>query len=67
MFLRLEISGVRSMTLVLVTGGTGHLGQDVVNRLVQAGHRVRVFARSPRTATNVEWATGDLATGEGLR
>lgn len=35
------------MALTLVTGGTGHLGQDIVDRLVRDGHRVRVLARSP--------------------
>src|SRR5206468_1891121 len=59
--------GRPEMTLVLVTGGTGHLGRDLVDRLVQKGHRVRVFARSPRSDANVEWAVGDLATGEGLQ
>src|SRR3954454_12046113 len=54
------------MSLVLVTGGTGHLGRDLVSRLVGEGHRVRVFARSRRPDTDVEWAIGDLATGEGL-
>jgi len=38
-----------------------------VNRLVQQGHRVRVFARSRRPDTDVEWAIGDLAKGEGLQ
>jgi uncharacterized protein YbjT (DUF2867 family) len=54
------------MTLVLVTGGTGHLGQDLVDRLVRDGHQVRVFARSRKPRGDVEWAIGDLATGEGL-
>ena len=54
------------MTLVLVTGGTGHLGQDLVDRLVRDGHQVRIFARSRRPRADVEWAIGDLATGEGL-
>jgi len=54
------------MTLVLVTGGTGHLGQDLVDCLVRDGHRVRVFARSRKPRADVEWAIGDLATGEGL-
>jgi uncharacterized protein YbjT (DUF2867 family) len=54
------------MTLVLVTGGTGHLGQDLVDRLVRGGHQVRIFARSKRPRADVEWAIGDLATGEGL-
>ncbi|QOG16035.1 MULTISPECIES: SDR family oxidoreductase [Bradyrhizobium] len=55
------------MALTLVTGGTGHLGGDIVDRLVRAGHRVRVFARSPGARPDVEWASGDLATGAGLR
>lgn len=55
------------MTLTLVTGGTGHLGRDIVDRLVRDGHRVRVFARSPGARSDVEWAIGDLATGVGLR
>jgi uncharacterized protein YbjT (DUF2867 family) len=54
------------MTLVLVTGGTGHLGKDLVDRLVRSGHRVRLLARSQRERSDVEWAIGDLATGEGL-
>jgi uncharacterized protein YbjT (DUF2867 family) len=59
------------MTLILVTGGTGHLGQDLVRTLLRRGDRVRVLARSPRRDPhpdlNVEWATGDLATGQGLQ
>lgn len=55
------------MTLTLVTGGTGHLGRDIVDRLVRDGRRVRVFARSPGMRSDVEWAAGDLATGAGLR
>ncbi|MES1147695.1 MAG: NAD(P)H-binding protein [Bradyrhizobium guangdongense] len=55
------------MPLTLVTGGTGHLGQDIVKRLVREGHRVRVFARAPQADTDVEWAIGDLVTGAGLR
>lgn len=55
------------MTLTLVTGGTGHLGRDIVDRLVRNGRRVRVFARSPGTRSDVEWTIGDLATGAGLR
>jgi uncharacterized protein YbjT (DUF2867 family) len=55
------------MTLVLVTGGTGHLGQDLVRTLLRQGHRIRVLARSPRRDPDVEWAIGDLANGQGLQ
>jgi len=55
------------MPLVLVTGGTGHLGRDLVARLLRDGHQVRVLARAPRPSMRVEWAIGNLATGEGLR
>jgi uncharacterized protein YbjT (DUF2867 family) len=51
---------------VLVTGGTGHLGRDIV-RLLKPVHRVRVLARSPGDDPDVEWVKGDLATGEGIQ
>jgi uncharacterized protein YbjT (DUF2867 family) len=52
---------------VLVTGGTGTLGRLVVARLRDAGCDVRVLSRHPHEAAEgVEFATGDLATGEGI-
>jgi uncharacterized protein YbjT (DUF2867 family) len=45
---------------MLVTGGTGTLGRQVVARLRAAGRDVRVLSR---TGGDV---TGDLATGEGI-
>jgi len=55
------------MTRVLVTGGTGGLGRDVVARLLETGYRVRIMSRSPRRGTpNAEWAQAHLLTGEGL-
>jgi uncharacterized protein YbjT (DUF2867 family) len=53
------------MDTVLVTGGTGHLGRDLVSRL-KGSYRVRVLARSPGSDPDVEWFRGDLATGEGI-
>ena len=53
------------MDTVLVTGGTGHLGKDLVARL-KGSYRVRVLARSPGSDPEVEWVRGDLATGEGI-
>lgn len=51
---------------VLVTGGTGHLGRDIVRLLKADGQRVRVLARSPGTDPDIEWVKGDLGTGEGI-
>ncbi|MEV4613613.1 NAD(P)H-binding protein [Kitasatospora sp. NPDC049258] len=53
------------MEIVLVTGGTGHLGRCLVEQLKPA-YRVRVLARSPGTAADVDWIRGDLATGAGV-
>ena len=52
-----------TMPPILVTGGTGTLGQQVVQRLRQAGRDVRVLSRHSRGPLFV---TGDLATGAGL-
>ncbi len=41
------------MTRVLVTGGTGGLGREVVPRLVQAGYTVRVMSRHDRNDNRV--------------
>ena len=55
------------MTRVLVTGGTGVLGREVVSRLLEKGDTVRIMSRSPQRGTiNVEWAQAQMLTGEGL-
>jgi uncharacterized protein YbjT (DUF2867 family) len=52
---------------ILVTGGTGTLGQHLVPLLRQGGRQVRVLSRRSRAATDgVEFVSGDLATGEGI-
>jgi uncharacterized protein YbjT (DUF2867 family) len=57
------------MTTVLVTGGTGALGRELVPRVAAAGHKARVMSR--RAGKNngpgdTEWAAADLLTGEGV-
>jgi uncharacterized protein YbjT (DUF2867 family) len=53
---------------ILVTGGTGTLGRQVVPRLREAGGDVRVLSRRTREANGgVEYVTGDLATGQGVQ
>jgi uncharacterized protein YbjT (DUF2867 family) len=52
---------------ILVTGGTGTLGREVVPRLRNTGREVRVLSRHGRADEDgVRYLTGDLATGEGV-
>jgi uncharacterized protein YbjT (DUF2867 family) len=52
---------------ILVTGGTGTLGQQVVRRLKYAGSDARVLSRRDREKGNgIRFVTGDLATSEGI-
>jgi len=54
---------------VLVTGGTGILGREVVRVAGRAGYAVRIGSRRPRPAGDVsrhEWARMDVETGEGV-
>jgi uncharacterized protein YbjT (DUF2867 family) len=59
---------------VLVTGGTGTLGRQLVGRLRAAGRKVRVLSRhAPRarrsstdTDAGTEFVAGDLDTGDGV-
>ncbi len=59
---------------VLVTGGAGFLGSALVQRLVQAGHRVRVFdnafrgrvSRLDSVADEIEIVTGDIRDADAV-
>ncbi|MDT0446163.1 SDR family oxidoreductase [Streptomyces johnsoniae] len=56
-------------SVILVTGGTGTLGREVVRRLLEDEHEVRVLSRHGRPEGDrlpVEWSEGDLKTGAGL-
>jgi len=45
-----------------VTGGTGFVGQRLLRRAVEDGHRVRALTRRPQPAhVGVEWIEGDLS------
>ena|SRR5579872_288348 len=49
---------------VLVTGGTGALGREVVIALRTSGHRARILSRN--SGAGADWVQGDVATGAGL-
>ncbi|MGN6794749.1 MAG: SDR family oxidoreductase [Streptosporangiaceae bacterium] len=52
---------------ILVTGGTGTLGRQVVTRLRDAGHQVRVLSRRARgPSEGIDFATGDLLQNLGI-
>lgn len=50
------------MANILVTGGTGRLGRELLPRLVAAGHEMRALVRRPDAVlpNGVEAVTGDL-------
>jgi uncharacterized protein YbjT (DUF2867 family) len=52
---------------ILVTGGTGTLGRQVVPRLRESGRDVRVLSRHDHeSGDGVAYVTGDLLRGEGI-
>lgn len=52
------------MSPILVTGGTGRLGQLVIERLVAQKQTVRVLTRRPEEARKLFGTTVQIATGE---
>jgi len=59
--------------MILVTGGTGFIGQALVRHLVEAGHRVRILIRPSKTSPRipvglpVEVAVASLKDQRGIR
>ena len=55
------------MTLIAITGGTGFVGQKLIELAVQAGHEVRALTRRPQPdIPRVTWVAGALHTGMAL-
>lgn len=52
---------------VAVTGGTGFVGQSLIDRALAEGHAVRALARrSQASRPGIEWVQGDLGDAEAL-
>lgn len=49
---------------ILVTGGSGFVGQRVVNDLLAQGHKVIIFSRQPRLSPEQEQAGAVIARGD---
>jgi uncharacterized protein YbjT (DUF2867 family) len=57
------------MKPILLTGGSGRLGRELIPRLQAAAYTVRVISRRPAgpdQPLGTEWAQADLASGAGL-
>lgn len=55
------------MSRILITGGRGGLGREIVARLKPTGHIIRVMSRQAAGSdARVEWAQADLGTGAGV-
>jgi uncharacterized protein YbjT (DUF2867 family) len=65
----MEAPSTRLNPPIVVTGGTGTLGRQVVQRLLAAGRQVRIVARNRPNADSrragLEYAVADLSSGEG--
>jgi len=55
------------MTRILVTGGTGVLGREVVDHIQERGYTVRIMSRKASAEMpDIEWAQVDILSGKGL-
>lgn len=69
---RSGVDGGMAASLVLVTGASGYIGGRLVPELIDAGHRVRVLARTPAKLAGEPWLAdvevvqGDIGDGEAV-
>jgi len=68
-----QTESIAKTASILVLGGTGFIGKEVLRQLIGSGHRVRVLVRSAagipadlRVSGNLELVLGDLGNKEDL-
>src|SRR5699024_8855135 len=54
---------------ILITGGTGHLGQKVVNALLSKGQKINILSTKVLSSDNknITYYTGNLTSNVGLK
>ena len=52
------------MSTVLVTGGSGFIGRNLIETLLFRGHRVRCLVRNPKANVILEDLGGELIAGD---
>jgi uncharacterized protein YbjT (DUF2867 family) len=63
-----KFSFLFSIVMILVTGGTGFVGREVVRSLLAQGHRVRILMRDPARAGSLAMQHGaEVVRGDVLR
>ncbi|MCE0497133.1 MAG: complex I NDUFA9 subunit family protein [Methylacidiphilales bacterium] len=54
--------------MILVTGGTGFVGREVVRELLALGYTVRLLARDPKKAVRLgRWPSVEIVAGDALK
>lgn len=60
----------RGFKMILITGATGNIGNEVVNQLADKGEQVRILSRNPEKVSwpaNVDIISGDLTNTETVK